>query len=103
MLAKGLVMGLDGEEYEAYKKSVIIAAQEQLTEMGLYAGPADGWLEASTKRALAALQEQNGIGGSGVPTPNATRMPGTLMYSIGEGSQTSSATVVKSASAGGSQ
>ena len=74
MLAKGLVMGLDGEEYEAYKKSVIETTQEQLSGLGLYDGPVDGWLEKTTKRALAALQAQHGLGGSGVPTPKTRKV-----------------------------
>ena len=85
MLAQGLVLGLNGEEYEAYKRSVIEQAQEELTSLGLYAGPADGWLEASTKRALAALQEQNSLEASGVPTPKTRRvLRGESPYAVEE-------------------
>lgn len=72
-LAKGLVIGLEGEEYEAYKRSVIERTQEELKSRGLYDGPVDGWLEETTKRALAAFQEQAGLPASGVPTPKTRR------------------------------
>jgi hypothetical protein len=68
-LERGIVKGLGGEPYSAYKRSVIRSVQERLKEIELYYGPADGYLEETTKQALAQFQEQNGLQPTGVPTP----------------------------------
>jgi TolA-binding protein len=69
MLAKGLIGGLDGETYLAYRRGLVVEVQEKLADLGLYDGPIDGYLELTTQRALGAFQEKNGILPSGVPTP----------------------------------
>jgi peptidoglycan hydrolase-like protein with peptidoglycan-binding domain len=43
--------------------------QERLTKLGLYHGPADGYLEKTTQKALAEFQKQASLQPTGVPTP----------------------------------
>jgi TolA-binding protein len=69
MLQQGLIEGLDGEPYLAYRPAFVEEVQEKLADLGLYDGPIDGFLEITTQRALAAFQEKNGLHPSGIPTP----------------------------------
>jgi peptidoglycan hydrolase-like protein with peptidoglycan-binding domain len=69
MSANGVIKGLNGEDYLAYSNRLVTEVQQSLTAIGLYDGPADGYLEETTQRALAAFQLENGIWGTGVPTP----------------------------------
>ena len=66
----GLVTGVDGGRYLAYKPSVVREMQQALEKKGLYAGKIDGRLDAATMHAIADFQKQNGLHGSGVPTPH---------------------------------
>jgi peptidoglycan hydrolase-like protein with peptidoglycan-binding domain len=68
----GLMKGLDGGHYLAYKPSVVRKTQQELEHKGLYKGKIDGILGPETMHATAEFQKQNGLHVSGVPTP-ATR------------------------------
>ena len=70
MLAQGLIEGLDGETYLAYKPALVETVQEKLADLGLYDGPIDGWLELTTQRAVGAYQERIGLKQTGMPSPN---------------------------------
>ena len=70
MLAQGLIEGLDGETYLAYRTTLVEEIQEKLADLGLYDGPIDGWLELTTQRAVGAYQERIGLRQSGMPSPN---------------------------------
>jgi Flp pilus assembly protein TadD len=71
--ANGVIKDLNGEDYLAYSKQLVTEVQQSLTALGLYDGPADGYLEETTQRALAAFQLEHGIWGTGIPTPKTRR------------------------------
>ena len=66
----GMVKGIDGGHYLAYKPSVVRETQQALEKKGLYTGKVDGRLDAATMHAIADFQKQNGLRRSGVPTPH---------------------------------
>ena len=66
----GLVKGLDGGLYLAYKPSVVRETQQALEKRGLYSGNIDGRLDTATMHAIADFQRQNKLHRSGVPTPH---------------------------------
>jgi murein L,D-transpeptidase YcbB/YkuD len=77
-----LITGLDGQEYEPYKTSVIEDVQTALQSEGVYSGQVNGVLDEATMQAVGEFQEQNGIHVSGVPSPKTREALG-----LGEGAQ----------------
>jgi TolA-binding protein len=69
MMAQGLIEGLDGETYLAYRKGFVEELQERLADLGLYDGPIDGYLELTTQRAVGAYQRSIGLKQTGIPSP----------------------------------
>ena len=65
----GLIRGLDDGDYEPYLVSVVERVQRELRAKGLYAGPADGFFDVTTREAVGRFQEQAGLAVSGVPSP----------------------------------
>jgi len=74
LLDKGVAVGLDGINYLAYRTQLVIEVQERLKALGHYDGPADGFLEGATKKALGRFQDSQGIWASGVPTPRTREL-----------------------------
>jgi murein L,D-transpeptidase YcbB/YkuD len=64
-----MITGLDEEEYEPYKMSVIEAVQAALQRQGVYSGDVNGMLDEMTMQAIGEFQKQNGIHLSGIPSP----------------------------------
>lgn len=65
----GLILGLDGGDYEPYLASVVERVQQRLRAEGLYAGEADGYYDVTTREAVGRFQEREGLAVSGVPSP----------------------------------
>lgn len=65
----GLILGLDGGDYEPYLVSVVERVQQRLRALGLYAGEADGYFDVTTREAVGRFQEGEGLHVSGVPSP----------------------------------
>ena len=65
----GMMKGLDGGHYLAYKPSVVRQTQHALEDRGLYSGKVDGILGPATMHATAKFQKENGLHVSGVPSP----------------------------------
>jgi hypothetical protein len=65
-----LIAGLDGEEYEPYRRSTIEFTQRALRERGLYSGAINGILDMPTMKAIYAFQKgSRSLQLCGVPTP----------------------------------
>jgi peptidoglycan hydrolase-like protein with peptidoglycan-binding domain len=65
----GLIIGLDGGDYEQYVPAAVEHAQARLRDLGRYAGPVDGVLDKPTMEALGEFQKQEELQVSGVPSP----------------------------------
>ncbi|MDX1439629.1 MAG: peptidoglycan-binding domain-containing protein [Rubricoccaceae bacterium] len=73
---EGLILGLDGERYEAgYLRVTIARTQVALRQRGLYLGPITGVLDPRTMQAVYEFQEASyGLLRCGIPTPRTRRL-----------------------------
>jgi len=65
-----LILGLDGQLYDAYDEATIRQVQSVMKNRGLYAGPVNGVLDPPTMESIYTFQEANKyMLRCGVPTP----------------------------------
>jgi hypothetical protein len=70
-----LIMGLDGQLYDAYNAETIKHVQTLMTNRGLYSGPINGVLDPPTMESLLSFQEaSHSLLQCGVPTPRTRKM-----------------------------
>jgi hypothetical protein len=70
-----LIMGLDGQLYDAYSTATIKHVQTLMTNRGLYSGPVNGVLDPPTMQSLYTFQKgTHSLLHCGVPTPRTRKM-----------------------------
>jgi hypothetical protein len=70
-----LIMGLDGQLYDAYNAATIKHVQTLMTNRGLYSGPVNGVLDPPTMESIYSFQEaSHSLLKCGVPTPRTRKM-----------------------------
>jgi hypothetical protein len=69
-----LIMGLDGQLYDAYNADTIKHVQMLMTNRGLYSGPVNGILDAPTMQSIYTFQVgTHSLLQCGVPTPRTRK------------------------------